>query len=109
MSARLQFEAGIARTACVPLRRMDDMLELMYRALGPAGREESGITTESLAIALERSAERGLLLDTEASLLAGVLELEEVRVREVMADLKSARESDLAMLSVMLRELRVLV
>ena len=32
-----------------------------------------------------------------------------VRMREVMADLKSARESDLAMLSVMLRELRVLV
>ncbi|MCY7387496.1 MAG: NAD-glutamate dehydrogenase, partial [Burkholderiales bacterium] len=31
------------------------------------------------------------------------------RMREVMADLKSARESDLAMLSVMLRELRVLV
>ena len=32
-----------------------------------------------------------------------------LRMREVMADLKSARESDLAMLSVMLRELRVLV
>ena len=31
------------------------------------------------------------------------------RMREVMADLQSARESDLAMLSVMLRELRVLV
>jgi glutamate dehydrogenase len=31
------------------------------------------------------------------------------RMREVMADLKSARESDLAMLSVMLRELRVLI
>ena len=30
------------------------------------------------------------------------------RMREVMADLKTARESDLAMLSVMLRELRVL-
>ena len=32
-----------------------------------------------------------------------------LRMREVMADLKSARDSDLAMLSVMLRELRVLV
>ena len=31
------------------------------------------------------------------------------RMREVMADLQSLRESDLAMLSVMLRELRVLV
>ena len=31
------------------------------------------------------------------------------RMREVMADLQSARDSDLAMLSVMLRELRVLV
>ena len=31
------------------------------------------------------------------------------RMREVMADLKQARESDLAMLSVLLRELRVLV
>ena len=31
-----------------------------------------------------------------------------MRMREVMLDLKAARESDLAMLSVMLRELRVL-
>lgn len=63
---------------------VDRLLELIYRALGPAGREEVGVTNETLAVALEKSAERGLLLDTEASILAGLIELDQIRVREVM-------------------------
>ena len=43
-----------------------------------------GITTETLASVLEKSAQQGLLLDGEAEFLAGVVELSEVRVREVM-------------------------
>jgi putative hemolysin len=94
-TAALRARLAIARLVAVPLsvvvassgplhRFSDKMLELVYRTLGPSGGEERGITTGALAIALERSAERGLLLDTEASLLAGVIELEEVRVREIM-------------------------
>ena len=68
-----------------PLRRaLDRFLEALYRALGEAGREERGITPESLAEALDRSAERGLLLDIEAELLTGIVRLQEVRAREIM-------------------------
>jgi glutamate dehydrogenase len=49
-------------------------------------------TTESLLSAWEEHKAKSLL-----------------RMREVMAELRQARESDLAMLSVLLRELRVLV
>jgi putative hemolysin len=86
------------------IRVVDRLLELMYRALGPAGREELGITNEALAYALEKSAERGLLLDTEASILAGLIELDEVRVRELMTprvdmlllDVDGAERADIA-------------
>ena len=79
--------------------------------------------------AMARAAMRDDLANLQRQLAAGVLRLSPdlddpaalidawekhqakalVRMREVMADLKSARDSDLAMLSVMLRELRVLV
>lgn len=65
-------------------RGADRVLELVYRVLGDAGRVEHGITTETLASVLEKSAQQGLLLDGEAEFLAGVVELSEVRVREVM-------------------------
>jgi putative hemolysin len=68
-----------------PLRRAaDGVLELVYRALGDAGRSERGITAEELGRALEHSARQGLLLDSEADLLAGLAELEDIRVREIM-------------------------
>ena len=76
---------GAFVSVLAPLRRaVDLLLELFYRALGPAGHEERGVTTEALAHALERSAEQGLLLDSEASILSGIVELEDVRVREIM-------------------------
>jgi len=79
--------------------------------------------------AMARAAMRDDLANLQRQLAGGVLKLSNdvddpealihawerhhdkalARMREVMADLKSARESDLAMLSVMLRELRVLV
>ena len=79
--------------------------------------------------AMARAAMRDDLANLQRQLAAGVLMLspslsetqallatwEEhhskalTRMREVMADLKQARESDLAMLSVLLRELRVLI
>lgn len=65
-------------------RAADRALELIYRILGDAGQAEHGITTDTLANVLESSAEQGLLLDGEAEFLAGVVELSEVRVREIM-------------------------
>ena len=79
--------------------------------------------------AMARAAMRDDLANLQRQLASGVLNLSHdvddpaaliqawerhhdkalARMREVMTDLKSARESDLAMLSVMLRELRVLV
>ncbi len=45
---------------------------------------ESGITPDELSAALERGAEEGALHDVEADLLVEVIELEEIRVREIM-------------------------
>jgi putative hemolysin len=68
-----------------PLRGLlEKLLEFLHRALGPAAHQEGGVTTEALAQALERSAEKGLLLGSEAEFLTGVLELESMRVREIM-------------------------
>ena len=76
---------GVLVVAFGPARRLADRtLELFYRMLGEAGREEHPITAETLAEALEQSARQGLLLDSEADLLAGVVELGEIRVREIM-------------------------
>lgn len=68
-----------------PLRRLfEQLLELFYRALGPAAQQEGGVTNEALAQALERSAEKGLLQASEAEFLTGVIELESLRARGVM-------------------------
>jgi CBS domain containing-hemolysin-like protein len=76
---------GLAVSLLSPVRKLvDKLLELFYRALGEAGREEAGITTEALSQALEKSAEHGLLLGSEAELLVSLVELHGVRVRELM-------------------------
>ncbi|MBK7877856.1 MAG: HlyC/CorC family transporter [Planctomycetes bacterium] len=59
-------------------------LEVVVRALGGFAREESGLTTEDLAEVLESSAGHGVIEGDEADLLAEVVELEGVRVRELM-------------------------
>jgi len=60
------------------------VLEVLHR--GPLGRirGEGGITPEILARVLERGAVEGALHEREADLLAGILELEDIRVRELM-------------------------
>lgn len=94
-SLALRARTSIARLAAAPLallvaamrpvrRAADGVLELLYRALGDAGRSERGITTEELARALAHSAEQGLLQESEADLLAGLAQLDDVRVRELM-------------------------
>lgn len=91
----LRGRVAISRWSAVPLsllvpllrpfqRAVDRLLELTYRVLGEAAEGERGVTTDELARALEHSAEQGLLLDTEAQILVGVAELEEIRVREIM-------------------------
>ncbi|MEO8386178.1 MAG: NAD-glutamate dehydrogenase domain-containing protein, partial [Betaproteobacteria bacterium] len=89
----------------------------------------AGLPYQSNWQAMARAAMRDDLANLQRQLASGVLKLSSdvndpaeliqtwerhhdkalARMREVMADLKLARESDLAMLSVMLRELRVLV
>jgi putative hemolysin len=109
----LRARVGVARLGAVPFaalalalapvqRAADRLIELVYRVLGEAARAERGITTEALGEVLERSAESGLLLESEAAFLAGVVELSEVRVREVMTprvdmlllDLRDERPAD---------------
>ncbi len=60
------------------------LLDLLHR--GPLGRlrPEGGITPEVLARVLERGAAEGALHEREADLLSGILELEDIRVREIM-------------------------
>ncbi len=106
-SLALRGRTRIARLGAVPLallvplvrpfrRTADWVLEVMYRSLGEVGRSELGITVDELARALEHSAEQGLLLDSEADLLAGLVELDETRVREIMQPRVDAVFLDLA-------------
>jgi CBS domain containing-hemolysin-like protein len=60
------------------------VLDLATRVLGDAALEEPRITTETLAEVLDQSAEVGMLPAGEADLLAEVIELEGIRVREIM-------------------------
>jgi CBS domain containing-hemolysin-like protein len=71
--------------ALAPVRRIVRfLLEIATRILGEATREEPRITAETLAEVLGQSAEVGLLAASEADLLAEVVELEGIRVREIM-------------------------
>jgi putative hemolysin len=60
------------------------VLEFVHRAFSRWVRPEGGITAEVLARVLERGAVEGALHEREADVLSGVLELEDVRVREIM-------------------------
>jgi len=91
----LRAPVAVARSGAVPMsiivafvapvrRAVQLSLDVCFRALGELAREERGITTESLAEVLEQSARHGLIEDAEADLLAEVVELEGIRVREIM-------------------------
>jgi CBS domain containing-hemolysin-like protein len=60
------------------------VLEVVHRAWSRWVPPEGGITVEVLARVLERGAAEGALHEREADLLAGILELEDIRVREIM-------------------------
>jgi putative hemolysin len=71
--------------ALTPLRILIRFqLEIATRVLGDLAREEPRITAETLAEVLGQSAEVGMLAAAEADLLAEVVELEGIRVREIM-------------------------
>lgn len=59
-------------------------LELVHKRISRWMRPEGGITPEVLARVLERGAAEGALHEREADLLSGILELEDIRVREIM-------------------------
>lgn len=71
--------------ALTPLRGfVRVLLDLATRVLGDVAREEPRITADTLAEVLDQSAELGMLPAGEADLLAEVVELEGIRVREIM-------------------------
>lgn len=91
----LRWPAQIARAgapllaplvACTaPARRAARVaLEVCMRALGPFAREEPGVQAEQLAALVETSAHGGALESAEADLVAEILELDGIRVREIM-------------------------
>lgn len=81
-------------------------LDACIRALGNLAREESGLTTDDLAGVLESGAGLGVIEGEEADLLAEVVELEGVRVKELMTprvdmlalDLRTPREAQRAVI-----------
>ncbi len=91
----LRARVAVARSAAVPVallvalarpvqRTAEGVIELFYRVLGEVARAERGVTAEALAGVLEHSAQQGLLLESEAEFLAGLVELSALRVREIM-------------------------
>lgn len=76
---------GVVVVALTPVRRVVVVcLEVLLRAVGEAERVERAVTTEALAAALEKSAQEGVLRLGEADLLADIVELGALRVREIM-------------------------
>jgi putative hemolysin len=65
-------------------RAFSRTLELISRALGERGDDERAISTEDLAQVLSVSEKTGLLERGEADMLAEIVELAGIRVREIM-------------------------
>lgn len=91
----LRAPVPVARAAALPLvwlvivlrplrEGVTKTIEIFVALLGELGRSESGVTSERLAAALARSAEEGLIENREADLLAEIVELGGMRVREIM-------------------------
>ncbi len=85
----------VARLCSIPLepiihllggvaRGVTYFLEVSMRTLGDVAQPERPISVEALGEALERSANQGLLAPGEADLLAEIIELSSLRVREIM-------------------------
>jgi len=75
----------VAVRALRPVRRVVTLLlELCLRTLKESEHAEPGITSLALAQVLEKSAQEGLIAAGEADLLAEIVELGSLRVREIM-------------------------
>lgn len=94
-TAALRMSVAFSRFAALPLTvvvklfapirtSLNWVLDILLRAMGEADRADVGITPEVLADVLERSAKDGLLAPGEADLLAEIVELGGLRVREIM-------------------------
>lgn len=76
---------GLLVRALRPLTRaFSATLDVIARALGESGTAERAISAEDLAQVLEVSAQSGLLERGEAIMLAEIVELAGIRVREIM-------------------------
>jgi CBS domain containing-hemolysin-like protein len=93
-SMALRAGPAFARVVAVPILPMVTLvrplrtivqwcLEIVMRALGEVARPEEGISADALYEVLEHSAKGGLIASSEADLLAEVVELEGIRVREI--------------------------
>jgi putative hemolysin len=74
----------LVRVASLPRRALQGLLELARRALGEFGREEQGLSAATLARVLEASSTSGLIEAREAELLTEIVELETIRVRQIL-------------------------
>jgi CBS domain containing-hemolysin-like protein len=94
-TAGLRARVGVATATARPLVVVVTLLgslatplvRLLERINGVVSlwlRPEERLTPEGLAKVMERGTEEGLLLDTEADLLLEIVELDEIRVREIM-------------------------
>ena len=91
----LRARRSVSRLAAPPLRVLVPLmqpltrplmwvLEFVHGAFSRWIRPEGGLTSDVLARVLARGAAEGALHENEADLLTGILELEDIRVREIM-------------------------
>ncbi|MFT5151869.1 MAG: putative hemolysin [Planctomycetota bacterium] len=68
-----------------PLRRfVRCVMDICLRIMNEEERSDGGVTADTLAFVLEQSAQGGVLKPGEADLLSEIIELGELRVREIM-------------------------
>ena len=72
------------------------LLDRIHARFGRVLGDERRVTPEILARVMERGAKDGHLLDSEADLLAEIIELDEIRVREIMTPRVDALFCDLS-------------
>ncbi|MEX1025521.1 MAG: hemolysin family protein [Planctomycetota bacterium] len=91
----LRYRVGMVRVASVPLtlwrwillpisRPMEALLEASHRVVSTWIDDERALTPEMLARVMDRSARDETLIGAEAELLAEIVELGDIRVREIM-------------------------
>jgi CBS domain containing-hemolysin-like protein len=85
ISRFLAVPVGVLVSVLAPLRAVVTWsLELLFKALDTHVPEALGISAEMLEAVLDKSAKDGLLERDEAAMLGEIIELEEIRVREIM-------------------------